>query len=114
MTKAKATRPGKMENGDDIRSLNQVGKRIKWCRNQLNLSTIKVSKETGVPVSSYCGRENGSRAIYHEEYYVLASFFNKLWQVKFGEVLKGAYPWYEGERIHKIKVCWILFGVLEE
>lgn len=114
MTKAKALRPGKMENGEDIRALNQVGNRIKWCRTQLGLSTIKVSKETGVPVSSYCGRENGSRAIYHEEYFVLAKFFNKFWQARFGQMLKGAYPSYEGECIPKIKVSWILFGVMDE
>jgi transcriptional regulator with XRE-family HTH domain len=115
MIKKKLTRPGKIEgdkvqNGKDLRDLNQVGKRIKWCRNQLNLSTIRVSRETGVPVSSYCGRENGARAIYHEEYYVLANYFNNLWQEKF----KNAFPWYEGERIYKIKVCWVLFGILEE
>jgi hypothetical protein len=110
MQKDKLLRPGKKENGDDLRSLNQVGKRIKWCRNQLLLSTIKVSAATGIPVASYCGRENGARAIYHEEYFVLAKYFNNLWQEKF----KEAFPWYEGERIGKIKVCWILYGILEE
>ena len=69
-------RPGKTQDGKDLRDLNQVGNRIKWCRTQLGLSQAQVSKDTGIPQASYFGRENGVRARFYEEHLVIAVYFN--------------------------------------
>ncbi len=104
----KVTRPGKTQYGADLRDLNKVGNRIKWCRVQLGLMQKDVCTATGIPKSTYIGRENGVRSTFPEEFLVLAIFFNDKWQDRF----KKGYPEFEGHKIKQIDVVWILFGVL--
>lgn len=93
-------------DGKDLRDLNKVGKRIKWCREQLKMPQSDVSHATGLSQSSYSGRENGVRAIYFEEYWAIAEFFDEAWIKKF----KTNFPEYEDQPIKRIGVKWLMFG----
>jgi transcriptional regulator with XRE-family HTH domain len=95
---------------EELRRLNNVGKRIAWCRKQLGLTISEVVKGSGIIRSSYFGRENGVRTYLHEEYMLLASFFDSKWKAKFGQ----SFPVYETNEIYKVKVIWIMFGVMDE
>ena len=107
-SKTKATtRPGKTQDGRDMRDLNKIGDRIRWARNTLGLTQYRVATDTGIPRSSYHGRENGTRAIYPEEYLVIAKYLNGKWEAKFS---LGVFPEYGGLKIDEIKVAWLLFG----
>lgn len=102
------TRQKEVENAD-LRNLNAVGTRIAWCRNQLKLTQYAVAKEVGISRASYFGREQGVRTYYHEEYLALAQFFHSKWKEKFGQ----SFPCYGGFEITKIKVEWLMFGIVE-
>jgi transcriptional regulator with XRE-family HTH domain len=99
----------KIDDEKVIKSLNKVGDRIKWCRQTLGLLKYKVAKDTGINQSTYSDRENGMRALQHEEYLVLALYFNDLWKKKF----QKNCALYEGTEIYKIKVSWLMFGIDE-
>jgi hypothetical protein len=94
----------------DIRNLNNIGKRIAWCRDKLGLKITETRKGVKMPRSSYTDRESGARARYIEEYLVLARFFNSKWKEKFNQ----SFPSYAGEEITQIKVSWLMFGVMDE
>lgn len=94
----------------ELKALNPVGKRIKWCRETLGLSKYKVAKDNGIVQSTYCERENGMRAISHEEYLILAMYFDELWKKKFEKMCAS----YEGNPVCRIKVQWIMFGISED
>lgn len=89
-----------------VKDLNQIGKRLMWVREKLELPQRTVCEATGIPPSSYCGRECGVRAELVEEYLVLATFFNQHWIKRF----KGYGPQFQGEEVKKITIEWILFG----
>jgi len=93
----------------DSRDLNRIGDRIYWARKILGLTQQKIVDETGIPLSSYNGREAGVRSIYYEDYLMIARFFDSVWKRKF----KRDYPEYNGNVIRSIKVVWILFGIEE-
>lgn len=95
---------------NDLRQLNNIGKRITWCREQLKLSRYEVAKTVGISPASYFGRELGVRTYYHEEYKALAGYFNEKWKNKF----KEQFPSYEGMEIRKVKTMWIMFGEMDE
>lgn len=94
----------------DLRELNDVGKRIEWCREILGLDKIEVSRDVGMPISSYSGREYGVRTYYHEEYRALAKYFNEKWKNRF----KEQFPVYDGMEIRKVKTMWIMYGEMDE
>lgn len=94
----------------DLKRLNPVGKRIFWCRKQLGLTSVEVCRAVKICRASYSGRENGVRAQYHEEYLALAEFFNSKWKKKFDQ----SFPIYDGIEITKIKVTWIMFGIMND
>ena len=97
------SKPRQKENSD-LRSFNNVGKRIAWCREQLGLTQRRVAEETNISLANYAGREYGVRSIYHEEYLVLSRFFNEKWTTKT----------YEGTEINQVKVIWLMFGIFSE
>lgn len=92
---------------EDLRGLNDLGKRIQWVRKKLELNLSDVSKDTGIPASNYYGREQGVRTYYFEEYLILAEYFNSKWSSKFN----NHFPKYNGNQIKKIHVLWIMFGI---
>lgn len=92
-------------NQRDTKSLNRVGDRLKWIRGITNLKQSDVSKETGIPASSYSARENGSRSINHDEFLVLAKLFNSKWPT--------TTQFYNGTAVSKITASFIMFGVYE-
>lgn len=94
----------RQKENPELRELNDVGKRITWCRNQLNLTQKKVSEATGISLSNYANREYGVRSIYHEEYLAIARFFSENWTPRV----------FEGTPINKVKAIWLMFGILEE
>ena len=98
----------KVQQGKDIRDLNKIGKRIKWVREQLKIPQNEVARQTGLSQSSYSGRENGVRAIYIEEYLVLAQYFNDHWNQKY----ETNHPTFEDQKIKSITTEWIMFGIL--
>lgn len=93
----------------ELKELNPVGQRIKWCRETLGLSQRKVADDNGIVRSTYCAREGGMRAISHEEYLTLAMYFDELWKKKFVDFC----AYYEGNQVCRIKVSWIMFGITE-
>lgn len=99
-------RLARVEEKRAIKDLNQTGRRLEWVRLKLDLSQREVCEATGIPTSSYCGREGNIRAELVEEYLVLSTFFNKLWQSKYRE----GYPFHNGSEVRKISVEWLLFG----
>lgn len=88
------------------KELNQAGKRLQWCREKLELTQRGVCEATGIPTSSYCGREGGIRTDFWEEMLVLAVFFDREWQKKFTE----GYPQYNNQEMRRITVDWLFFG----
>lgn len=106
LAQTKALRLHKTQEKKQIKSLNDTGKRLAWIREKLELSQSEVCLATGIPKSSYCGRESGLRPELIEEFLVLAQFFNKLWQQRFN----GSYPHLEGEEVKKITTCFLMFG----
>lgn len=94
----------------EIKELNPVGSRIKWCRETLGLSMHRVAKDNGIHPSTYSDRENGMRAVCHEEYLALAQYFNSLWREKF----KNEAPKYNGTPVYRVLSIWIMYGIFEE
>lgn len=94
----------------EIKELNKVGNRIRWCREVLELSQAEVARAVGIPGNTYCEREAGMRAVCHEEYLALAQYFNSLWREKF----KNETPKYDGTPIYRVLSIWIMFGIFEE
>lgn len=89
-----------------VKELNQIGRRLLWVRERLDIRQADVCKGTGIPVSSYCGREAGLRPELAEEFLVLAMFFNKLWEARF----KDGFPSHNGQEVKKITTQWLMFG----
>lgn len=102
----RALRLMRVEERRTTKNLNQVGKRISWCREKLELLQREVSEATGIPISSYCGREAGIRTDFWEEMLVLAVYFDREWQAKF----TGGHPSFSGQEVKKITVSWLMFG----
>jgi transcriptional regulator with XRE-family HTH domain len=102
----RALRLARVEERRTTKELNQAGKRITWCREKLEMSQRFVCESTGIPPSSYCGREGGVRTDFWEELLVLAVFFDRAWQEKYS----AAYPSFNGQEIRKISVAWLMFG----
>lgn len=89
-----------------IKEINKTGKRLEWVRLKLELTQLQVCDATGIPTSSYCGREAGIRAVMAEEYLVLSVFYDRLWKNKYGENC----PIYNGQEVKNVSVQWLLFG----
>lgn len=89
-----------------IKELNKTGKRLEWVRTKLGLTQLQVCDATGIPTSSYCGREAGIRADMVEEYLVLSVFFDRIWKSKYGE----GFPFFNNEEVKDISIQWLLFG----
>jgi len=102
----KELRLKRMLEKKSVKEINNIGKRLAWCRIKLGLSKKDVALGTSIPESSYHGREEGLRTDYTEEYLVLAAFFNELWQKKY----KTAFPMYEGREVYQITPMWIQYG----
>lgn len=94
----------KIKRNGDLRDLNEVHHRIKFCRKHLRLTMKEICMATGIPLASYAGREYGTRSIYHEEYLALAQYFNQKWRPGI----------YKNQEINKITAAWLMFGVFEE
>ncbi len=94
-----------------VREINPVGKRIRWCREQVNMLMKDVAPEVGIALPTLSDREGGVRAIEHEEYLALAQFFNEKWKE---QGLNRNPPIYKGTPIKKVSVLWIMFGIFEE
>lgn len=90
-----------------VKELNNIGKRLTWVREKLEITQREVSLATDIPASSYNDREAGVRTDYSEEYIVLSVFFNRLWQIKYSG---KHYPTYEGHLVEKITTLWLQFG----
>ncbi|MBP9837027.1 MAG: helix-turn-helix transcriptional regulator, partial [Candidatus Pacebacteria bacterium] len=58
-----------------LRSLNDIGSRLKWVRESLGITKSKVALDNMMAISSYSDRENGIRTHYPEEYKALAEYF---------------------------------------
>jgi hypothetical protein len=102
----KQLRLARTEEKRTVKDLNQIGKRIEWVRLKLELTQVDVCEGTGIPKSSYCGREANVRAELIEEYFVLAKFFNDLWVKKFTD----SKPSFNGTEVKKISFEWIVVG----
>lgn len=102
----RALRQARVDEKRSAKELNNVGKRILWCRERLELTQRDVCEATGIPPSSYCGREGGIRTEFIEEFLVLAVFFTREWGKKF----KDGYPSHCGQEITRITADWIMFG----
>lgn len=102
----KILREARFNERKAIKELNKTGKRLEWVRLKLGLTQLQVCEATGIPTSSYCGREAGIRADIVEEYLVLAIFFDRLWKHKYVE----GGPIFNGEEVKSINFQWLLFG----
>lgn len=102
----RALRKARLDEKRTASELNNVGKRIIWCRERLELTQREVCAATGIPTSSYCGREGGIRTGFIEEFLVLAVFFTREWEKKF----KDGYPSFCGQEITRVTADWIMFG----
>lgn len=102
----KLLRQARVDEKRQIKDLNQIGKRLQWIREKLDLSQRTVCIDNDIPPSTYCGLEGGIRAELVEVYLVLANYFNILWKDRFA----GSFPLYNGCEIKKITFEWILFG----
>lgn len=106
IAETRALRLIRVEEKRTTKELNRVATRLVWVRGKLELSQRAVCEATGIPPSSYCGREGGLRTDFWEEMLVLAVFFDREWQARFN----GSYPSMDGEEIKKITVTWLMFG----
>lgn len=88
------------------KELNNIGKRLSWLREKLNLTQVEIAQATDIPKASYNDREAGRRTDYIEEYVVLSAFFDSLWQKKY----KSYHPMFDGNEVKKITPMWIQFG----
>jgi transcriptional regulator with XRE-family HTH domain len=102
----KILRSARLSEKTAVKELNPIGKRLEWVRTRLELSQKAVCDASGIPRSSYCGREAGVRAVLVEEYLVLAAVFNSFWTKKF----KTGFPLYNGEEVKKITFEWLISG----
>lgn len=108
-TDAEQTRQLRQARAEERRSakdLNNPGKRILWVRERLELTQRHVCFATGIPTSSFCGREGGIRTDFIEEYLVLAVFFQREWEKKY----RGGFPQFQNQEIKKVTVSWLMFG----
>lgn len=102
----KMLRESRLSEKKTVKELNQIGKRLEWVRNKLELSQREVCLATQMPPSSYHGRECGVRPELVEEFLVRAMFFNKLWVKKY----TSGFPMYCGQEVKKISTEWLMFG----
>jgi transcriptional regulator with XRE-family HTH domain len=104
-----ALRLARVEEKRAVKDLNKLGKRLEWVRTKLELTQRQVCDSTGIPYSSYCGREAGIRPELIEEFLTLSVFYNQLWKKKYTE----GFPRFNGEEIQKISVEWLMFGYVD-
>lgn len=104
----RSARQKRIEERRAVKELNNIGKRLAWVRTKVNLTQKEVSIATGIPCSSYGDRENGVRSEFYEEFTVLASYLNSMWQEKYSQ--SGLYPEYSGERLTKITQMFLMLG----
>jgi transcriptional regulator with XRE-family HTH domain len=97
----------RQEETRQIKELNNVGERIRWCREILNLTIREVANASGMPIATYSNRENGLRTDLFEEYQALAQVFNAVFQEKYK---KKKYPKFEGREIASITTSFLMFG----
>lgn len=93
-----------------LRSLNDIGSRLRWVRESLGITKSKVALDNMMAISSYSDRENGIRTHYPEEYKALAEYFAHLWRLKYTR----NHPMFNGNEIKVITTMWIMFGVANE
>ncbi|MGB1290505.1 MAG: hypothetical protein ACPG5Z_00135 [Pseudoalteromonas sp.] len=92
-----------------VKEENNIGKRIVWAAEKLDISFHKISEETGIPNSTLNDRTSGRRTDLPEEMRLLAYYFNELWKLKFHNGRFG-YPVFEGEEISAITRDFLDFG----
>lgn len=85
---------------------NNYGKRIKWVREKLGLTVTEIAKQTEIPRTTVADWEAGVRTLFYEEIFILATFFEKLWRLKFKESAQS----FEGSLIKTISTNFIFFG----
>jgi transcriptional regulator with XRE-family HTH domain len=102
----RALRLARVEEKRTTKDLNRVGQRLVWVRERLDLDQADVCEGTGIPPSTYCGREGGIRTDFWEEMLVLAVYFDREWQRKFTD----GYPVLNGDEIKRVTVDWLMFG----
>jgi transcriptional regulator with XRE-family HTH domain len=103
-------RRARSEERRAAKDLNNPGKRLVWTREKLELTQRHVCEATGIPTSSYCGREGGVRTDFWEEILVLAAFFDQEWKKKF----KHNGPSFNGAEVKRITISWLMFGLDEQ
>jgi transcriptional regulator with XRE-family HTH domain len=108
-TDAEQTRELRRQRSEGRRAakdLNNPGKRLVWIREKLELTQREICTATGIPTSSYCGREAGIRTDFIEEYLVLAVFFQREWAKKY----KNYFPQFQNQEVKKVTVSWLMYG----
>lgn len=95
-----------------IKELNDIGKRIRWCREVLGLTLKTVAERTGIPLSTYANRETGIRTDIFEEYLAIAQVFNEEYQCQI--YLLRVLPQFESKPINKITTSFLMFGKTQD
>lgn len=106
LDETKRLRNQRVQERRTAKELNNPGKRLEWARVKLELTQREVADAAGIPRSSYCYREAGSRTDFLEEYLALSVYLNQEWQKKF----PGEKPLYLGEQVKSISTEWLMFG----
>lgn len=94
-------------NRNSLIGSNRVGKRLTWVREKLGVTAKEAAFATEIPQATLCGWEYDVRSGFYEGYWLLANFYNELWQEKF----KDSPQTFESVEIDEITVSFLMFGV---
>ncbi len=86
----------------------ELGKRIKWIRETLDLSPKDVYLSIDMPHYSYYRKEWGCPTEKYADIIKLAQFFDSKWQSKYLEL--GNFPRYNSEQIKMITPLFLMVG----
>lgn len=85
---------------------NNFSKRLKWVREQLNVSAATVAELVPMPACSLFLLENKSRTAFYEQIMRLAVIYNELWSIEF----KSRFPKYNDRTVEEITFTFLCFG----
>lgn len=94
------------ENRRELKRQNNSGGRLSWIRRELGLTQSEVSEATSIPKSTLSDMESNIRTGIWEYIATLARFYGEAW----GDRFKKAFPKFDGRRIEKINMEFLMLG----
>lgn len=91
---------------------NNVGERLRFIKDRLELTLNSISSETDIPRSTLFDMLDGRRTTFYEIFDYLAFYFNCKWQARFADHARRGFGWpsFKGNEVESITYKWLTLG----